>query len=1400
MINSYRSFKDGTLSDWQMGDGLDKCTQCGYYIVRISHRDVAAQGLPFVPADEGHYLVGHLFVSETGCDDKLQRDRGVAQMLLLNDCNNLRADVYCRSGACANGECFWDEWTRLVGNADLNELENKLQRSVDVGQVSSLDGLTESGIYNGTYSGGVNPFETFVLFVIDNFAAAGATSNLRSVSQFKYALNVDGTFSHKTRTGQGAKSIAWGNWVDLGAASTTDIQDNSITAQKLSIDVREKVEKVPALEESVAREKSALVNGDTIVGLTREVYSRQGKVDAATFLKRTTAGGTSISDGVASIRQIGGNIVKNLLGGFKSVSTCLKYNVEFENDSVIINAKENYIGDTAGSSHIGISTLNFISGHTYYVSANCYSEVDREVYICSAVNGYARTTKFADISANEWLYASKIVTVTGDDLTPHISIYPFGVSGDILIREGAFVLYGGINIIDLTEMYGAGKEPSLADCDKMFATMAAMSRGLTAAQPTGLKSTGFNQWNCVNLFTGKTVADNAIVDGDKSIAFFECLPCRVGAGENNGYVIGYGEGDEWSDEGIEVYLSPLNPLEVGEDSELYLCKLEKDATCGTYVPLINGFLLVVTPKTDKFCAHLLWSEDRARTDYEEYVESVVTLPTIPQMSEWGLAGIAASGVRDTIDLETNKFTKRVGCVDLGSLTWVKMEATRFRTTGVNLNRVVNTVQLVCDKFTVLPTIHAKETYINAGVKDVIFPVSFDNDINIITSAEYESASSFKAAISGVMLYYELPTPEEFPITAKPAPNYVGCDYGVEQWTGSKVPLVANILFYMRSLVSETRNFLDRLYANTATTDANEVADYIINNLGGSADISLVTTENDGLMSAEDKKVLDSLFHTNVTLKTDFVLVETPARIDNIVKASTGFAGYRYDLQGLYSQGFRYIRFKGSNYTLDSDIVRGLIVNKSGTVENSIITVAEKSNGWEELPITGESLYLKASYTRTEPSLYGELFEPKYVELVKNDGEVVRLRDSVSDIERIIDKTELYSFNLINPDDLLLGYSLSEGQLVTNANGIFSNKLTLEIGKTYTIKDVPTFQYGGLVNVAVAIFVAKYNSSDVYLGRDSIQPNTSPTLGDGYVTVTYTPTDETVAYYRVLLQSGSNQDHLFDVSRAMIYEGTIEVNEFTPYMPIFVTAYDKTQDARITNLEELANNGGVDKKVDGGILLTGASFAYSANSWFAKVCASLNKKAYNKAVSGESIRDTAVKMYNGTLYSKAEFEDFDTLLIMHVHNQDVCDEVELKDNYADYSVSASMSYSQAYDYVLKKYAAECYAAKDDSTSKWYGTQYGKPCRVVCMTHWHDARTVFNESIRRLRDKWGFELVELDKNIGFSKNQLHSVTGGQVSVIHAQDTEVIDGVTYGWHPSRATGAYIQDRIAEIANAAL
>ena len=838
------SANSGVDVEWDRNADINSYVTAGIFNI-TGERLSASDGLPIENSAPGHTIHARLTVldsSITGSGDN--DDKCITQILALSNRTGGDGDVYVRTGRASMknmlaGGSGWEPW-------------GKLQQNVQVGQVTSLDGFTGNGMYSGVYTDGTF-FETFVMVVINNYAVAGATGNVRCISQFKYALNVNSNFSYKTRTGRGGSTVEWGSWVDLGAADTADIQDGAITAQKLSSDVRENVEKVHSLEENATKEKYALLNGDTIVGLAREVYSRQGKVDTATFLKRTTAGGTSVSDGVATLKQIGGNIVKNLV-------------------------------DT---SFVGSETLGVVNGHIYCFSSYLY-------------NGQLH---FADTSTGVcggWKHHGIVLKATSGSVT-------IAVEGDNALNA---------LLIDLTEMFGAGKEPTKEECDRMFGTMDALPKGLTVAQPTGLKSIGYNQWNPDNVLEYKSVSAGTVISVSGShIAVIECLPCKTGTGENNGYVIGYGEGDTWSDEGIEVYLTLLNPMEV--DGELYLQKLDKDATYGTYVPQIKGYLLVITPTTDKLCAHFHWSGDRATTDYEPYVESCVALPTIPEMSEWGLAGISSSGtvVQDTIDLENNIFRKRIWSIDLGELNWkYATEAwnvysyddkrlyipkcmlenmttpyifssldynTSKRITNLQYNSSDNSISITSNEGVYV----AGEVY-NFSQEVVIhkatctqvqsYAPSGDNKSGNILCSEYttisrgqcyygteikgigfwgngylavvdnklsgKSTSEIKEYLSGVKIYYEQTEPEEYPIVTKTAPNYIGSDYGTEKFVGSKIPLVANILFYMRSLVSETRNFLDRLMAGLGTSDATTVADRIVAAVAASEQPTVVSDE------------------------------------------------------------------------------------------------------------------------------------------------------------------------------------------------------------------------------------------------------------------------------------------------------------------------------------------------------------------------------------------------------------------------------------------------------------------------------------------------------------------------------------------------------------------------------
>lgn len=219
-------------------------------------------------------------------------------------------------------------------------------------------------------------------------------------------------------------------------------------------------------------------------------------------------------------------------------------------------------------------------------------------------------------------------------------------------------------------------------------------------------------------------------------------------------------------------------------------------------------------------------------------------------------------------------------------------------------------------------------------------------------------------------------------------------------------------------------------------------------------------------------------------------------------------------------------------------------------------------------------------------------------------------------------------------------------------------------------------------------------------------------------------------------------------------------------------------------------------------MIGASIAHADNTWFEMGCEQLGLVPINKADgSGINIVTDALKLNDGGIWSAGELERFDVLVIMHVHNLEVCNPGEIADDWRSYTVDRSMSYTQAFDYIIRRYIDDCRALEYDSVSKWYGVEGGKPVQILLCTYWHDARVLFNGSIRRLCDRWkGYaKLCEFDTNIGFTKDEPDPETGEQISVRYARnglnDTEVIDGVVYGWHPTRGRDAEIQQRMARI-----
>ena len=208
-----------------------------------------------------------------------------------------------------------------------------------------------------------------------------------------------------------------------------------------------------------------------------------------------------------------------------------------------------------------------------------------------------------------------------------------------------------------------------------------------------------------------------------------------------------------------------------------------------------------------------------------------------------------------------------------------------------------------------------------------------------------------------------------------------------------------------------------------------------------------------------------------------------------------------------------------------------------------------------------------------------------------------------------------------------------------------------------------------------------------------------------------------------------------------------------------------------------------------LCIVGASFAYPENGWFEMACEKLGLKPINKAVSGTSIKDTAKSMKESTLFTLEELDSFTTLVIMHTHNVNVCS-----------NVGVHAPFTEAFDYVIKGYMALCQSLENNPKSKWYGTEGGKPVDILICTHWHDARRTYNNSVRKLDQKWDcVRLCKFDEQIGFTMYKPDPVTGKQISVYYAHPdkngTEIMDGVEYGWHPRRGRNSEIQQRMADI-----
>lgn len=468
----------------------------------------------------------------------------------------------------------------------------------------------------------------------------------------------------------------------------------------------------------------------------------------AEFTYRPTKGqlDTSIYP-IAAIRSIKGNTIawNQLLRGCAS-GVWGSYNVTNVEWLSTVNGVK--YTPTAQYGRVASQVNTFIEGHVYYIKAEVtvLSAVPMRIYGGPYLNG---VTFNLSVGKNN-IAALSTAVQSGNSLLIYQDNRASGWDEITIINPHLF---------DLTLIYGEGNEPTTVeqfedDYKQWFGkplTYEPYNAGeLIPVKMTGLKTTGFNQWD-EEWELGALMVDplNPII-GDK-ITDITCIRSKnyIPIFPNTTY---YAKGTT----SIRFCFYDANKVFVSTQGA-------STTTNTTFVTPKNAKYCLwytrCTPTTynNDICINLHWSGTKDGT-YEPYKSSTQHIAVQSFTGKLNGTGISveifpegmrsAGSVRDEIYFEDGvwKAIKRVSSVDLGSLTWTVTGAGNMFSLISGLRESRN---IICAQYP-----------IGSNAVDKSMWVSGERGFYIKDSS-YTDATTFKTAMSGVMLFYELATPEVY---------------------------------------------------------------------------------------------------------------------------------------------------------------------------------------------------------------------------------------------------------------------------------------------------------------------------------------------------------------------------------------------------------------------------------------------------------------------------------------------------------------------------------------------------------------------------------------------------------------------------------------------------------------
>ena len=386
--------------------------------------------------------------------------------------------------------------------------------------------------------------------------------------------------------------------------------------------------------------------------------------------------------------------------------------------------------------------------------------------------------------------------------------------------------YSGACVIsDLTKMYGAGNEPTTIEeyeaRKPIVADEYAYNEGEVIHMNTeGIKSVGDNAWDeewelgRLNTDTGQPNPGN---NGIHSKNYNKVLP-------NEAYYCGYNVTPIFA----MFYDAEYNLIQQVSGSNHFINIRNRQFTTPANAVYMKFYVVDITTYNHDIMITLVHSGWKQDTDagYQPYWQDTLPLPIIRKYFPQGMksAGNAHDEIRFNKASGKWEAVRRIGSVDLGSLEWQIGNYNGYSAFYSHSNALnglwADGIFYLCAKYQ--PAEHRIYTegldksiafnngyYGNPAIKDEI----------VIRDSSYPDVATFKAAMQGVILYYELAEPIVTEITDSFRDYYNVADFGTEQAISNipSAPFSADIIYQFNAvdMIRENYNEIERIKAALA---------------------------------------------------------------------------------------------------------------------------------------------------------------------------------------------------------------------------------------------------------------------------------------------------------------------------------------------------------------------------------------------------------------------------------------------------------------------------------------------------------------------------------------------------------------------------------------------------------